>query len=122
MALESWVTAQDEEWTELATGIKNYRPRRLQRYIAVNVLLIYWKDADIPTERDAKPLGQMFREHFNYRPWYYEIVSEENPGLSLHKYLSQFLIDHGGSDKLVLLHYGGHGAASEDGSECIWAK
>lgn len=113
---------QITEWTELAASLEDYQPRRQQRYSAVNVLLLYWKDADIPSGKDSKDLGRMFREHFNYRTHCYEIPSSDQAGLSLTVHLSHFLKDYGGSDDLVLVHYGGHGEASDAQSQCTWAR
>lgn len=112
---------QPAKWTELANSLTAYRPRRSQRYAAVNVLLLYWKDADIPSATDAKDLDRMFRENFNYRTHCYEIPSSDQVGLSLTVYLSQFLKQYGGADHLVLIHYGGHGEGGDERSSCTWA-
>lgn len=113
---------QTLKWTEIADRLDEYRPRRLQRYRGINALLLYWENADIPSEQDAKDLGQMFCEHVNYRTHNYEIPSSDQAGPSLALFLSRFLKECGGSDNLILVHYGGHGESSDELSNCIWAR
>jgi hypothetical protein len=108
-------------WEELAAGVKSYAPRRTQRYLDVNVLLIYWKDSDLPSAKDAAQLTGLFQGHFNYRVHHYEIPCED-PARSLNYHLASFLNRYGGADNLVLVHYGGHGGpSSSEPTAFLWA-
>lgn len=112
---------QDGLWEELAAGVERYQPRRTQRYLDVNVLLLYWKDSDLPSAKDAGQLTELFQRIFNYRVHHYEIPSEDS-GRSLNYHLAGFLNCYGGADNLILIHYGGHGGPlSSEPSAFLWA-
>lgn len=114
-------TAEKDPLEELSAEVQRYEPRRKQRYSTVNVLLLYWKDSDIPaTRKEALELGALFRDHFKYFVLPYEIPSE-NSQQSLNFQVAEFLKQFAASDNLILVHYGGHGGKSPTRSPCTWA-
>jgi hypothetical protein len=112
---------EDEHQRKISTELARYRPRRTQRYLAVNVLLLSWRDDDIGCAKEVDNLARMFEEHFNYFVWPYKIPSEESQRL-LAVHVSQFLSQFGGPDNLILVYYGGHGGPPvSEKSPCTWS-
>jgi len=115
------ITPKDEHESKISTELAEYRPRRLQRYLAVNVLLLSWKDSDLDCAEEVNALGRMFENHFNYSVWPYLIPSEESQS-KLTILVAQFLSQFGGPDKLILVYYGGHGGPPvSTKSPCTWS-
>lgn len=92
----------------ILTKLANYRHLRLQRYAAVNVLLISWKDDDTDSKTEIGQLGRLFKEYFNYTTCSYLIPSSKSQS-SLNLQLASFLDAFGGPDNLLVVYYGGHG-------------
>jgi hypothetical protein len=104
----------------LSSEISLFRPRRTQRYAAVNVLMLTWKDNDLEIEDEVIRLERIFREHFNYFVWHYHIPSRD-PQTQLALRVVQFINNFGGNDgNLILVYYSGHGGPAK-GTECIWS-
>jgi hypothetical protein len=102
-----------------------YRPCRRQRYTAVNVLLVTWKEDDMPpgVADEVDELERVFRYEFTFLTWPYKIPSE-NSQAQLQLHVAKF-IQHCASEEgnLVILYYSGHGGRTVDrmSSECIWS-
>jgi hypothetical protein len=112
---------EDEQQSEISIKLAEYRPRRTQRYLAVNVLLLSWKDSDLDCAEEVNELGRMFEERFNYSVWPYLVPSEESQS-KLTVLIAQFLSQFGGPDKLILVYYGGHGGPPvSTKSPCTWS-
>ena len=104
----------------LSSELSRFRPRRTQRYAAINVLLLTWKDTDLEIADEINRLERIFREHFNYFVWHYHIPSRD-PQTQLALRVVQFINNFGGKDEnLILLYYSGHGGPAK-GTECIWS-
>lgn len=105
-------------WTKLA----DYRNIRHQRYAAVNVLLISWKDDDTNSAAEIKQLKTIFQDSFNYTVYSYQIPSADSQA-SLNFLIASFLKDFGGLDRLLVIYYGGHGGPRTERSKspCTWA-
>lgn len=105
-------------WTKLA----DYRHIRHQRYAAVNVLLISWKDDDTNGAAEIKQLKTLFQDSFNYTVCSYQIPSA-NSQASLNYQTASFLMAFGGPDNLLVIYYGGHGGprTQQSKSPCTWA-
>ena len=105
-------------WTKLA----DYRHIRQQRYAAVNVLLISWKDDDTNSAAEIKQLKTIFQDSFNYTTCSYYIPSADSQA-SLNYQIASFLHAFGGPDNLLVIYYGGHGGPRTDRSKspCTWA-
>ncbi|KAK0701332.1 hypothetical protein B0H67DRAFT_650552 [Lasiosphaeris hirsuta] len=105
----------------LARELEDYRPRRTQRYVAVNVLLLYWEDDDIGCAGEITVMGDMFRQSFNYAIWPYKIPSQD-PEMSLNLKVVEFVSSFGQEDSLIIVYYGGHGGPRvATKSPCTWA-
>ncbi|KAK0659743.1 hypothetical protein QBC41DRAFT_331334 [Cercophora samala] len=105
----------------IAKGLEQYRPRRTQRYAAINVLLLSWKDDDIGCADEIAELEHMFRDSFNYAVWPYRIPSQD-PETNLNLTVAQFVSSFGREDGLIIVYYGGHGGPKVDTkSPCTWA-
>jgi hypothetical protein len=112
---------EDDYQTEITTKLVEYRPRRTQRYLAVNVLLLSWKESDLDCADEVRELGQMFEDRFNYTVWPYLLPSKDSQS-KLAVLVAQFLSEFGGSDKLILVYYGGHGGPPvSTKSPCTWS-
>lgn len=105
-------------WTKLA----DYRHIRHQRYAAVNVLLMSWKDDDTNSAAEIKQLKTIFQDSFNYTVCSYYIPSAD-PQASLNYQIASFLHAFGGADNLLVIYYGGHGGprTGQSKSPCTWA-
>src|SRR6266699_3898994 len=107
----------------IATGLANYRARRVQRYAAVNVILLNWAEDDIGPHlaKEAADLSQMFRDVFNYVVWPYKIPSVDSER-SLNLAMAQFIKSFGHEDNLLIVYYSGHGGPRvEEKGPCTWA-
>lgn len=114
------VIGPQEHVALLSSDLSQFRLRRTQRYAAINVLLLTWKDTDLDIADEVDQLKQVFREHFAYFVWHYHIPSE-NSQTQLALRVVQFISNFGGNDdNLVLVYYGGHGGPAM-GTECIWS-
>lgn len=93
-------------------------------YKSVSVLVLYWKDGDMPGFKDeARQVGELFAVDFHYGVEYYEIPSD-NSHRRLDTKINSFLDDHGDPDHLMIIHYGGHGDPDDDNSQeklAVWA-
>ena len=105
-------------WTKLV----DYRNIRDQRYAAVNVLLISWKDDDTNSAAEIKQLKTIFQDSFNYTVCSYQIPSADSQA-SLNYQIASFLKAFGGLDSLLVIYYGGHGGPRTERSKspCTWA-
>ncbi|TVY21098.1 hypothetical protein LARI1_G001967 [Lachnellula arida] len=120
-SVEAGSSYDDDHEAKISTKLAEYRPRRIQRYSAVNVLLLSWKDSDLDCADEVNALGRMFEEHFNYSVWPYLLPSEDSQS-KLALLVAQFLSRFGGPDKLILVYYGGHGGPPvSTKSPCTWA-
>lgn len=114
------------EWPnpeEYITGaLEQFQPQREQRYAAVTVLLLSWKDNDLRLlDEELQELEDLFRNSFQYLVTRYQIPSK-SPQYQLGKHMSDFLIDHGTEGNLIIVYYGGHGSPPKNGStDCEWA-
>jgi hypothetical protein len=109
--------------TIISNELSSYNPRRSQRYSAVHVLLITWKDDDIGVADEVNELTHLFRDKFNFFVWPYQIPSK-NSQAQLQLYIAQFILRCGSDDdNLIILHYSGHGGKTVDpmDSECVWS-
>lgn len=105
----------------ITDGLAHYQERREQRYNAVNVLLLTWRDDDIGVAPEVDRLGKMFGDIFNYKTWSYKIPSE-NSGARLSSFIAQAVHSYGREDCLLIIYYGGHGdQVVETKSPCTWA-
>ncbi|KAI0411724.1 hypothetical protein F5X98DRAFT_42481 [Xylaria grammica] len=111
MTLSQQAQAEDvlDYQNQVATELGLYKPRRLQRYANVNVLLLTWADADLHFATEANQLAKMFRESFGYRTLPYQIPSED-PQRQLNLHVAQFIASYGRDDNLIIVYYGGHGS------------
>lgn len=106
---------------ELSKELQSYRPRRLQRYSAVNVLLLSWVEGDAHFSKERDHLSRMFQRRFNYAVRPFAITSVDSQRL-LNLHVAQFIEHFGRPEKLIVVYYGGHGGPSTaTGSECTWA-
>ena len=101
---------------KLLTKVADYRPIRHQRYAAVNVLLISWKDDDTNSATEIKQLQTLFKESFNYTTSWYQIPSKDSQ-TSLNQLIASFLHNFGGPDNLLIIYYGGHGGPTKEQSK-----
>lgn len=107
----------------LTQELSRYRPRRSQRYTAVNVLIVTWIEDDIGVAGEVEELVRLFRSDFKYLVWEYRIPSD-NAQSELQVHISQFIRQCGSDeDALILLYYSGHGGQTRDrmSSEFVWA-
>ncbi|KAF5971703.1 het-s domain-containing protein [Fusarium coicis] len=109
----------------IGNKLTEYRPLRTQRYAAVNVLIITWKDHDfgVDFDREVTEVKDMFSKNFNYAVWPFRIPSQD-PELSLNVCVAQFIKNFGGADDLLIVFYSGHGGGESNTqarSPCIWA-
>ena len=107
---------------KLLTRLADYRYIRHQRYAAVNVLLISWKDDDTNSATEIKQLKTFFQESFHYTACSYQIPSTDSQA-SLNFQIASFLHAFGGPDNLLIIYYGGHGGPriGNNRSPCTWA-
>jgi len=104
----------------LSNALDRYRPHRAQKYEAVAVLLLSWKDTDLKLGDEWDSLERMFRLTFNYQVQRYSIPSLKSQ-IQLGLAVNNFLMAHGKPDHLIIVYYGGHGGPTKDGStECEW--
>lgn len=93
-------------------------------YKSVSVLVIYWQDSDTPGfKEEAYRIGELFSNDFNYDVEYFAIPLE-NSHRRLDTKINSFLEDHGDPDRLMIIHYGGHGDADDVGGQeklAVWA-
>ena len=120
MASEVESQGQEELLEGLSTEVHRFRPRRIQRYRSVNVLLLFWENSDLPSKEEAQDLGNTFQNYFNFFVHLYEIPSQDSQR-KLNRYIANFLCLYGDLENLVLVHYGGHGGSSPGRSPCTWA-
>ena len=114
------VVPQDHR-TSIETALKEYQTHREQRYAAVTVLILSWKDTDLKLDEEFQALESLFQKTFNYHVKRYEIPSER-PQYQLGHHINNFLPLHGVPGNLVIVYYGGHGGPPKNGStECEWA-
>lgn len=107
--------------SEITDALTAFRPRRIQRYASVNVLLLYWIESDLKRDGELDQLQQMFGHVFNYSVHRFPIPSER-PQARLNSYIARFLEAHAEKDDLVILYYGGHGGPTRDSRiPCEWA-
>jgi hypothetical protein len=109
--------------TIISNELSRYHPRRSQRYSAVNVLLVTWKDDDIGVASEVDELAHLFRDEFSFFVWPYQIPSN-NSQVQLQLHVAQFIERCGSSDdNLIILYYSGHGGRTADrmSSECEWS-
>lgn len=99
---------EDSHVKTIFKKLVNYRPLRVQRYAAVNVLLISWREDDTDSTTDAEQLGRLFKDSFNYITCSYFIPSTK-PQTSLNFQVASFLDAFGGPDNLLIVYYAGHG-------------
>lgn len=106
----------------IRTKLVDYSRIRHQRYEAVNVLLISWKDDDTDSATEIEQLQTLFQETFNYTARPYQIPST-NSQASLNLQIASFLHSFTGSDNLLVIYYGGHGGprVGQHKSPCTWA-
>lgn len=107
----------------IAQELARYRPRRSQRYSAVNVLVVTWKDDDIGVADEVAEVIDHFRQQLNFIVWPYHIPSQSSQS-ELQVHVAQFIQQCGiDEDALVILFYSGHGGQTleRSSSECVWA-
>ncbi|KAK4199235.1 hypothetical protein QBC40DRAFT_297790 [Triangularia verruculosa] len=109
----------------LTTKLTQYRPRRIQRYKSVNVLILLWEDLepeDAIISAQASDIKALFSEQFNYAIHTYEIPSQDSQS-RLNLFVAQFVHCYGREDNLIIVYYGGHGyqPSKDDKSTYLWA-
>lgn len=107
---------------KISKKLADYRLIRHQRYAAVAVLMISWKDDDTNSAAEIEQLKTIFQDSFNYTVYSYQIPSAK-PQQSLNEQIATFLNYFGGSDNLLVIYYGGHGGprTKKSKSPCTWA-
>jgi hypothetical protein len=93
-------------------------------YKAVQVLALYWEDADHPGfKEEAYQLGAVLSNDFQYDVLYYAIPTEQSH-VELDTRINLLLKYHGHLDHLLIIYYSGHGDPNNEvGDEklAVWA-
>ncbi|KAI4194485.1 MAG: hypothetical protein LQ350_007736 [Teloschistes chrysophthalmus] len=93
-------------------------------YKSISVLVIYWKDADMPGfKEEAYSVGALFAGTFRYDVNYYEIPSDDSH-MELDRRINTFISEHRDPDDLLIIHYGGHGDPDNETAHeklAVWA-
>ncbi|KAL8662735.1 MAG: hypothetical protein Q9202_004427 [Teloschistes flavicans] len=93
-------------------------------YKSVSVLVIYWKDGDMPGfKEEADSIGVLFADTFNYDVDYYEIPSADSH-MELDRRINTFISEHRDPNDLMIIHYGGHGDPDDETAReklAVWA-
>jgi hypothetical protein len=92
---------------------------RTRYYACVKVLTIYWKDGHDGFKEEARELGEMFRDEFQYSVEEFSIPSSRSL-LHLSNFITQSLLyvtsiaEAKEASSLLIIHYGGHGDMNDD--------
>lgn len=83
------------------------------RYTAAAVLTLYWEAADKGYQKEATNVVNFFQGRLNYEVETFPIPSEKSQK-ALSDRVSAFIDHYDGVDKLLVVHYGGHGDENAD--------
>ena len=103
--LESLMKRLDEQ---LQLGI-----RHRNRYSAAAVLTLYWEEADKGYQKEATDVVDFFQCSLHYEAEIFSIPSEKSQK-ALSDRIHEFINHHDGVEKLLVVHYGGHGDENAD--------
>ncbi|KAL8764555.1 MAG: hypothetical protein Q9209_007972 [Squamulea sp. 1 TL-2023] len=105
-----------------ALQLENWKA--INAYKSVSVLVIYWEDGDVPGfKKEALDIGHLFREGFHYAVDTFAIPTKDSHR-KLDTRINALLDDHGHSDHLIIIHYGGHGDPDDAATQeqlSVWA-
>ena len=92
------------------------------RYESISVLILYWEESDDQGfEKEARDVGNLFHRRCCYKVEYYAIPSKKSQ-MQLDERLNRFNKDYEGPDRLIIIHYGGHGDQDVNGGKlAVWA-
>jgi hypothetical protein len=97
---------------------------RTTAYKSVSVLVVYWSDCtDIGYKREAQIVGELFSVTFGFVVDYYEIPTNDSCELELDVRISNFLLHNRDPNRLLIIHYGGHGNPDDERGqkkESVW--
>lgn len=121
-------SAQDDEISLVQRFNRHFEGHfaRAHDYDEVHVLLLYWLDSDDSGfKREADELANLFEFELRYSIEPMPIPSEQSE-LALDLAIGGFLLHHGSSKNLLIIHYGGHGDADDDTGlgrerQAVWA-
>ena len=105
---------------ELQIGIKHRN-----RYFGAAVLALYWEAAEEGYRKEATDVADFFREKLHYNAETFPIPSD-NSHKALSNCINNFIVCHDAEEKLLLIHYGGHGDENadrdnDDERRSVWA-
>ncbi|EUC30454.1 hypothetical protein COCCADRAFT_39314 [Bipolaris zeicola 26-R-13] len=124
---ESTSSAADAEYQERAAEMQNWWAEAIARnmdlpegYSHVAVLIIKWADDldELKTGEEARELGALFRDRFNYATSIVELNVVKKPQHQLDSYVSDFICNNDGPDNLLIVYYTGHGVFN-DQKHCL---
>jgi hypothetical protein len=88
-------------------------------YEQVHVLLLSWKDDNLGVIKEIRTLHRIFEKLYGYTTESWLIPSKESHW-ELNSKILEFVKRGRGSQNLLIVYYGGHGAINED-RNCFWA-
>ena len=106
---------------EFSTGL-----RLRNKYQGAAVLALYWEAADdAGYEKEATDVVSLFRDKLHYHAEAFAIPSNKSQK-ALSKRIIDFIDVHDGEERLLVVHYGGHGdenadRALDDERRSVWA-
>ena len=106
----------------LDSGLEREAWEYKNEYESVSVLVLYWQESDNPGfEKEGHDVGNFFDQRCCYTVEYFPIPSKDSY-MWLDDKLNDFWKNYGGKNRLIIIHYGGHG--DEDisgGKKAVWA-
>lgn len=103
---------------DLNQALQGSFPRSAHPYTAVHVLLLRWADDDLQVQSEIERLRRVFDRqfHFDIEEWQ---IPSSNPTRALQYKLFELQHAHQSESELLIVYYGGHGAADRRGRS-IW--
>ena len=106
-------------WREKGeTSSKPHEKLQPSRYTAVDVLFTRWLSDNLGVISEITKFDELLKTEFNFTTEHC-VLPDRDPEQFLNNKLYDFKKGKGGSDRLLILYYAGHGGG--DISECIWA-